>query len=355
VPVREPEWWYAAASDWRAQAMRPAATVWAWAAMRRQQRAVPQRSGLPVICIGNFTAGGTGKTPLSIHVARALMAAGERPVFLTRGYGGRIAGPHRVVGSIDTARDVGDEPLLLAREAPVIVSRDRVAGAKLAAADSGLAPPTVIVMDDGLQNPGLAKDLSIAVVDGVRAFGNGAVIPAGPLRAPLEMQFGLADAIVVNAAPGADLEVVHCTAELLRARFHGPVLEAGVVADAEGAGLAGTRVLAFAGIANPDRFYALIEGLGGEIVERVTFADHHPFSEEDAQRVLGLAAQFGLRLITTEKDLVRLAGESGARAQLREAAVAVPIRLRLEPRDELRLASLVEAALMKSRKPAAMS
>jgi len=350
VPVREPRWWYAENGAWQKHLLAPIARIWGWSAARRLARMKPERAALPVVCVGNFTAGGTGKTPLSILIARLLIASGERPVFLTRGYGGRVRGPHRVDPALDTAADVGDEPLLLARHAPVIVARDRPAGARLAASDCGLSPPTVIIMDDGLQNPALAKDLVIAVVDGVRGLGNGAVIPAGPLRAALPVQFSLADVIVVNASPGADAERVLAVATHLRDSFQGPVIEARVEPDLSDLDLQGSRVLALAGIANPARFYVLLEQLGAEIAARAEFADHHSFTDADASAILADAKRFDARVITTEKDLVRLAGAAGARARLREAAIVLPIHLKLDQRDELRLASLVKGALIQRRK-----
>jgi len=350
VPVREPAWWYREQGCWQQRLLNPVSRIWEWSAARRLARGKPERAALPVICVGNFTAGGTGKTPLSILIARLLIASGERPVFLTRGYGGRLRGPHRVNSALDTAGDVGDEPLLLARHAPVIIARDRAVGAKLAAADFGMSPPTVIVMDDGLQNPALAKDLAIAVVDGVRGLGNASVIPAGPLRAAIATQYSLADAIVVIAAPGADPAQVEKTATRLRDSFQGPVIEAGVEADADGLDLQGARVLALAGIANPARFYSLLEQLGATIAGRVQFTDHHAFTDADASKILAEANRLSARIVTTEKDLVRLAGAPGPRATLRERAIALPIRMRLDQRNEVRLVSLINAAVLQRRK-----
>lgn len=351
MPVREPGWWYGSATAWQAKALSPIARIWSAVAERRISSAKPVRAALPVICIGNFTAGGTGKTPLSIYVARLLVRRVERPIFLTRGYGGRIKGPHRVSPALDTARDVGDEPLLLARHAPVIVSRDRTAGAALAARDAGLKPPSVIVMDDGLQNPGLAKDLSIAVVDSRRGIGNGLVIPAGPLRVALAAQLELADAIVVNRAPGAPAG--SAVAEWLRKTFPGPVVEAAVEPDASAIDIAGARVITLAGIANPSRFTALVEGLCGEIVRRFEFADHHTLTEREAAAVLAAAKAAGARIVTTEKDFVRLSGEKGAVGELAASAIAIPIKLTLDEAGSTRLDALIGAALTERRKTAA--
>jgi tetraacyldisaccharide 4'-kinase len=308
-----------------------------------------------VVCVGNFTAGGTGKTPLSVLISALLDSKGERAAFLTRGFGGSVSGPRRVETGTDSAREVGDEALLLARHAPTTVARNRALGARSIEAFSGPAPPTVIVMDDGLQNPDLEKDLSLAVVDGRRGFGNRRVIPAGPLRAPLEFQLAHADAIVVNRqlrpASSQQCESDGIATELRR-RFPGPVLEAWVEADTTDTELAGARVVAFAGIANPQRFFTLLESLGADMVDRITFADHHAFSENDARRLLARADATGSRLVTTEKDRVRLIGLGGALAELRQRSLALPIRLHLEARDAARLDSLLESTLKRRRETA---
>ena len=361
MPAEEPSWWYAAEAGGKPGAqprllsglLRPIAHLWGAAAVRRFANTTPFRSALPVICVGNFTAGGTGKTPLSIHISRALLAHGERPAFLTRGYGGRHKGPRRVDLGVDSAADVGDEALLLARAAPTLVSRDRARGAATLAAFSGLSAPTVIVMDDGLQNPGLAKDLTIAVVDGRRGIGNGEVIPSGPLRAPLAFQLGLVDAIVVNRPPSRSAgqpEGENEIARVLRQRFIGPVLEASVEPDGDQAGLAGARVVALAGIANPGRFHDLLAAMGAEIVEKLNYRDHHPFTEAEARHVLARAATLQADIVTTEKDWVRLPRSPGALGELRDRARPLPIRLAFGERDALRLASLLERALTERRK-----
>ncbi|MBL8566343.1 MAG: tetraacyldisaccharide 4'-kinase [Hyphomicrobiaceae bacterium] len=367
MPIGEPEWWYAKDVRLMTRLLGPAARIFAAIATRRIESAVPYRSRLPVICVGNFTAGGTGKTPLTLHIARLLIAAGERPAILTRGYGGRRAGPCWIEDVSELAEDVGDEPLLLARAAPTMIARDRRAGA-IAVETASTGPrsgATVIVMDDGLQNPSLAKDFTIAIVDGVRGFGNGQVIPAGPLRAPLDVQLELADAILVNIPPNARPESRETTtggsvtnladagpARLiagLRRDFPGPVLTASAEAAIPREEIAGRSYVAFAGIANPARFFALVERLGGSVVAHRTFKDHHTFGETDAEELLDLADRHGAELITTEKDHIRLVGYGGARERLANRARPLPIRLAFPERDGARLADLVMAAITTAR------
>jgi tetraacyldisaccharide 4'-kinase len=350
VPLDEPAWWYGddrtGSKSWgMARWLAPVAAVTGWAAAIRYRLVTPYRARLPVICVGNFTAGGTGKTPLAAHVCDQLRRAGHRPAVLTRGYGGRHAGPHWVGGS-DSARDVGDEALLLARTTPTLVARDRSAGAR--AIESKPEAATVIVMDDGLQNPQLAKDLAIAVVDGARGLGNGRVMPAGPLRASLAFQLGLVDAIVVNAAlPGAGDGV----AQSLRQRFGGPLLRATTVAAGDASWLRGKQVVAWAGIGAPQRFLAMLEGLGAETVETVVFRDHQPLVAADAERLLGLARDTRAQLVSTEKDLARLRGATGPLAELAAATRVLPIELRFAEPDARRLDALVAAALERSARP----
>lgn len=326
-----------------ATCLAPLAALYGWAARARYARVAPYRSRLPVLCAGNLTVGGTGKTPLVLHLCERLRAAGLRPVLLTRGYGGWHAGPHPVGGS-DTAADVGDEALLLARSAPTVVARDRSAGAR--AIETGAAEADVIVMDDGLQNPQLAKDLSFAVIDGSRGLGNGRVMPAGPLRAPLDFQLGLVDAIVVNeAAAGAGRSV----AERLRHRFNGPVLRSATVVAGDAAWLTGQRVIAWAGIGAPQRFFAMLRALGAEIAEAVPFRDHQLLGQADARRLLDLARGHRACLVSTEKDMARIEGGTDALAELAAATRAVPIKLAFAEPDAGRLAALIDSAVKRQR------
>jgi tetraacyldisaccharide 4'-kinase len=278
-----------------------------------------QQAAVPVLCVGNFTVGGSGKTPTAIAVARLLLGSGRRPFFLSRGYGGRLAGPVRV--DAQPADMVGDEPLLLARIAPTIVARDRPAGAA-AAAQAGA---DAIVMDDGWQNPSLRKDLAIAVLDGRRGIGNGRVFPAGPLRAPLESQLDHADALMVIGRPAAGAERAIAAAQRRGlSRFEGELApDPAVIAE-----LAGAQVLAFAGIADPDKFFATLEAVGIAVAARRGFPDHHRFTEREVAVLLALAHRERLALVTTEKDLARLAGDPRAR-ELVARTTALPVTLTL--------------------------
>jgi tetraacyldisaccharide 4'-kinase len=321
--MRAPAFW------WRAGTGAPLAPLAALygAAAGMRLRAPGRQAGLPVICLGNLTVGGAGKTPAALAMAQLLHAAHERPFFLSRGYGGRLAGPVRVNPALHRAADVGDEPLLLARLAPTIVARDRVAGAKFAAS----AGASVIVMDDGFQNPSLAKDLSIILVDGRRGIGNGWVIPAGPLRAPLELQLDRAQALIVVGAPEAAARVIERAGRRGIAIFHGRLEPDRAVIKA----IDQRKVLAFAGIADPDKFFATLAAAGIRIANRASFPDHHRFSATEALDLVAQARANNLMLLTTEKDLARLAGEPALR-ELAAHATALPVRLLIEQQDRLR-------------------
>ena len=332
----EPGWWYGPGGALQARLLAPAAQLWGWIAERRWVNAVPQRVGLPVVCSGNFTAGGTGKTPLALHMADTLVRLGHNPVFLTRGYGGSRTGPHWVDAARDTAAEVGDEPLLLARQAPVMLARDRVAGARALAAAA--APGSVIIMDDGLQNPSLAKDLTIAVVDGRRGIGNGRVMPAGPLRAPLAAQMARVDVIVINRPAGDQGDSIGAW---FRQRFDGPVLDARTEAAGDMAWLWEKPVIAFAAIGAPRRFFELLRSLGATVAQEVAFHDHHPFTALEARQLLQASRETGAQLVTTEKDHVRLAGHS----ELAAAVRTLPIRLTFVPAEQARLEAMLAAML----------
>lgn len=318
----EPSWWYSEQPGWQQWVLAPVATIYGTIAASRLKRTTPYRAARPVICVGNFTAGGTGKTPMSLLVAEIVRNQGCEPWFLSRGYGGRLDGQERVDTARHSAAEVGDEPLLLAANGPTVISRDRKLGAEFIARQ---APKNaVIIMDDGLQNPALAKDLTIAVVDGARGFGNGAVIPAGPLRAPLYAQLAQTDVIIVN---GQNSETARHHLAGVTAATTVETLTARPVATGDTAWLQGARVVAYAGIANPERFFRLLESLGATIIERIAFADHQTIAESDAQSLLIRAKQNNATLITTAKDFVRLSGLDGARTNLRTESKTLAIKL----------------------------
>jgi tetraacyldisaccharide 4'-kinase len=288
----------------------PAGCVWTLATRRRLGRP-GWRAPVPVICVGNIGVGGAGKTPVAIELARLLADAGRAPHFLTRGYRGRERGPLRVDPALHDARAVGDEPLLLARAAPTWVARDRAAGAR-AAVEAGAG---CIVMDDGFQNPALAKDLSLVVVDGGYGFGNGRVMPAGPLREPVEDGLARADAVVLVGRDQAG------AAARLGAT---PVLRARIVPDPLAQRFAGKTVVAFCGIGRPEKFFATLKELGATVAEEMPYPDHHAFSDEEIVFVLEVAAKRGAVAVTTEKDHARLSPDAKLMVE------TVPIRIEFE-------------------------
>ncbi|MGE5267502.1 MAG: tetraacyldisaccharide 4'-kinase [Deltaproteobacteria bacterium] len=345
MPYREPTWWYEATPSPVARLLAPVSRVYGFVSARRIARAPAFVSDVPIICIGNFTTGGTGKTPLSLWIARCLQEHGLNPVFLTRGYGSAVRAPTRVDPGRHSAADVGDEALLLARVAPVMVSPDRVAGVR-ALAEAGVAADAVL-MDDGLQNPSLAKDVTIAVVDGERQFGNGRIFPAGPLRAPLDLQLSKTDLIVVNGRR-EDRERLAAT---IGNRFGGSILVARQQPVGATAWLRGARVIAFAGIGNPARFRRLLECNGASIVSWRAFADHHVFTDEEAGALLQEAGRSGATLVTTEKDFVRLAS-SGTQGALKAAARQVQVSLVFDREGEAILTDHLLAVIGRRKRTA---
>ena len=336
MPHSEPAWWYHDEPTWQTRALRPASWLYGSIASARFKRRRPYKSRLPVICAGNFTAGGTGKTPLAIAVADMVKAAGRAPWFLSRGFGGRLDGQEQVDPAKHHAAEVGDEPLLLAQRAPTVISRNRRHGAEFI--ERHAPANAVIIMDDGLQNPQLHKDLRLAVVDAARGLGNGRVIPAGPLRAPMAFQAGLADAIILTGRTSAN-QTPAGLPEL-------PIIRAITVPAGDTAWLKDKSVVAFAGIANPDRFFHLLESLGAKIVTRRAYPDHQSLQQDEAADLLRIARGQGAHLITTEKDFVRLSGpQQGPLNELRALTRTLQIATAFESSERAKLESLVLKAL----------
>jgi tetraacyldisaccharide 4'-kinase len=334
--MREPGFWHGP-SSWKSHLLRPLGAIYGVVASKRLQREGLE-AGIPVLCVGNYHVGGAGKTPTVLALAKLLRDLGETPVVLSRGYGGKLHGPVRVDPARHAASDVGDEPLMMAGSLPVVVSRERADGVPLARSLSA----SVILMDDGFQNPSVAKDVSLIVIDSGRGLGNGRVIPAGPLRAPLRPQLARTDALVVvgsGAAAGA-------VAADLAARGK-PVLRARLKPDeASVASLGGKRVLAFAGIGDPARFFGTLRGSGIEIVREQAFADHHPFSQNEIETLIAEAKRDALTLVTTEKDFARLQTNGEVPGWAR---AIVPFAVTLEFEDAALLRKFVTERLFKAR------
>lgn len=279
-----------------ARLLSPLGAVYGALAGKRLMREAP-RANLPTVMVGGLTAGGDGKTPLVLALAERLQAVGERPALLTRGYGRQRGGSSPLAVDLDrhNADDVGDEALLLARVAPTIVGADRIASAGLA----HRLGATVLILDDGFHSHRIAPDLTIIAVDSNYGAGNGRCMPAGPLRAPLDTQLAAADLLVLigGGARGQDVA----------ARAKKPIVAANLTPDARAAeAMKGARVVAFAGIARPEKFFNLLEECGADVAARVSFGDHHRFTPSDYETLSRLRHEHNARLVTTEKDAARM-------------------------------------------------
>ena len=330
--MREPGFWHRP-SSFVSLLLLPLGVLYGAVAARRLQREGLD-AGVPVLCIGNYHVGGAGKTPTVLALTKMLRDLGETPVVLSRGYGGRLHGPVKVDPDRHAAADIGDEPLMMARTVPVVVARDRISGVALARSQGA----SVILMDDGFQNPAIAKDASLIVIDGDRGLGNGLVFPAGPLRAPLPPQLARTDALIVVG----DGDAAKAVAADIVARGK-PVLSAHLKPeDASVAALRGKRVLAFAGIGDPGRFFRTLRASGIDVVRERAFPDHHPFSKSEIETLAAEAKRNALTLVTTEKDLARLRGSERA-----EGIVPFPVTLEFD--DAAGLRTFLSERLFKAR------
>ncbi|WP_114389234.1 tetraacyldisaccharide 4'-kinase [Notoacmeibacter marinus] len=309
-----PFWWIN--GDWRGYALAPAGWVYGAVAGYRQDRAPRRPVDAPVLCVGNFTVGGAGKTPVAIELARMAIQLGRKPGILSRGYGGNLDRPRIVDPDHDLARHVGDEPLLLARAAPVAVTPNRLAGARLLMEERQC---DLLIMDDGFQSARIAIDHALLVVDAHHGFGNGHIIPAGPLRAPLRTQLRHADSLLVMGDGDAADHVVR-----IAARAALPIHRAKINPTGS-PDLTGIPCLAFAGIGVPEKFFTTLRRIGASVAVTRSFPDHHVFTEDDAAELLADAHRDGLRLVTTEKDAIRLRGGKGVLQTLYEQSAVLPV------------------------------
>ena len=312
--IGEPWFWRDSGLAAKAASTALAPASWAYAAVSRlrEQIATSWASPVPIVCVGAATLGGVGKTPFALTLAELLRENVRRPHFLTRGYGGRLAGPVRVDSVKHTHTDVGDEALMLAEAAPTWVSRDRRAGARQAAK----AGADVIIMDDGYQNPTIKKDFSILLIDQDNPIGNGRIFPAGPLREALEDACARADAVV---------HIVPYT----RAEANDTDGHKAWLAPDESFQVGDERVFAFCGIANPKRFFHMLVALGADVIDTAAFPDHHAYSDGTLQVLRKNAEKLGAALVTTQKDYVRID------PRLRDDIAYLPVRMKLQANESL--------------------
>ncbi len=327
--MQAPKFWYRSRS-WQAVLLSPFGALYASATARRQKNARPTRVDIPVICIGNLNVGGTGKTPTTIALAQLLSARGIAVHIVSRGYGGSLLAVTQVDPRIHTADETGDEPLLMAAFAPTWVANERVAAAR-AAQNAGA---DVILLDDGFQDPSLTKDLTIIVVDAARGFGNGCCLPAGPLRESVHVGLKRANAVISIGEAEEQSKFREKYTNRVCCIKH---LSASLKPIEMGMPWAKGRYLAFAGIGDPEKFFATLRGLGAPLVRTVALDDHQKLARPMIQRLMKEAQSMNAQLVTTEKDAARLP------ADLRSGILSLPVRLEFD--DANALETLLEPVL----------
>jgi len=313
--MRAPDFWYRPRGV-AASALLPLSLFWSAGGAVQRLLAKPYRAQKPVICIGNIVAGGAGKTPTALAAGRLLQQNGHQPVFVTRGYGGSERGPLRVDSDRHSAREVGDEALLLARVAPTWIGCDRAAAIKEAEQHG-----SHIVLDDGLQNAHLQPDISFLVIDGESGFGNGCLIPAGPLRETLENALPRVAAVILIGERDAHGIAARIRCQLIRARLQPDLSDRFPRAE---------KFFAFAGIGQPQKFYTTCRAAGLTLAGSEDFPDHHVFNAGDLARLRQKSVALGARLLTTEKDWVRLP------LDVRTEVTALPVKLTFEDSETVR-------------------
>lgn len=336
VSEAPPFWW--TKTDWRARALWPLSRLYGLVAGWRMRKGRRAEVAVPVICVGNFTVGGAGKTPTAIALARAARARGLKPGFLSRGYGGSLDVTTVVDPHHHRARAVGDEPLLLAREALTVISRKRVKGAEKLVAEGA----DLIIMDDGFQSARLAFDYALLVIDTRRGIGNGHLVPSGPVRAPIGEQIRRADALLAIGDGDAADRLIR------RAARAGKGIYAATLRTVDAGGLDGEVVMAWSGIADNEKFFRTVTETGAHLYVTRGFPDHHHLSDDEVDEILDHAEALGYLLVTTAKDSVRLAGGHGRSEELRQKSRVIEVEIRFD--DPRAPDAIIDAAIAAARR-----
>ena len=325
MPIKTPHFW--TELSWQSVILFPVSYIWRFGHYAQQKILNTKETEIPVICVGNLTVGGSGKTPVVITLCRFLSGIGKSTSILTRGFGGKEKGPIFVSTNLHQSLDVGDEPLMMANSLDVCVSRNRPLGANHILDKKKY---DCIVMDDGLQNPTLKKDLNIAVFDGKFGIGNGFLLPAGPMRQKLEVGIQNIDLVIFNGKDETGLGQ--------KIPPHIPIFTGELQPDEEIVEkMKNRRVYGFAGIGNPSRFFKTLNNIGADLVGEAHFADHHPYTDADLTQLYEEAMQSGAELVTTQKDWMRLPTD------WRDRVLTVPVRIHFSADDTIKIVSFLES------------